>query len=93
MLAICSVAAPFSPSLSEKYGGRSRATCHFLDQANKIAAEEMLLPTLERAQACESMRRVFADALAVLLLGVAEWGQGNGQKAWVGEYTADLEEY
>jgi hypothetical protein len=57
LLAICSVAAPFSPSLSARYGGKGKAIGHFLEQANGIAAGEMLVPTLARTQACESIRR------------------------------------
>ncbi|WVR07848.1 hypothetical protein IAU60_004891 [Kwoniella sp. DSM 27419] len=71
LLAICSIAAPFTPSLVERYGGKKRATEYFLSRADDVLGREMTQPSLERAQ-------------GFLLLGVAEWGQGNGPKAWVG---------
>ncbi|KAL7421103.1 hypothetical protein Q5752_003987 [Cryptotrichosporon argae] len=70
IVAICSIAAPFTPPLVERYGGKKRATDAFLGMANEMVGIEMLRPSLERAQ-------------AFLLIGVAEWGQGNGPKAWM----------
>ncbi|WVQ67192.1 uncharacterized protein L199_005387 [Kwoniella botswanensis] len=70
LLAICSIAAPFTPTLVNRYGGKKRATDFFLAKADEILGREMVRPSLERAQ-------------AFLLLGVTEWGQGNGPKAWM----------
>ncbi|WRT70425.1 uncharacterized protein IL334_007423 [Kwoniella shivajii] len=70
LLAICSIAAPFTPTLVARYGGKKTATDFFLARADEILGREMIQPSLERAQ-------------AFLLLGVAEWGQGNGPKAWM----------
>ncbi|WVW85959.1 hypothetical protein I302_107997 [Kwoniella bestiolae CBS 10118] len=70
LLAICSIAAPFTPTLVSRYGGKKRATDFFLGKADEILGREMVRPSLERAQ-------------AFLLLGVTEWGQGNGPKAWM----------
>ncbi|WWC71817.1 uncharacterized protein I206_105776 [Kwoniella pini CBS 10737] len=70
LFAICSTAAPFTPTLVARYGGKKRATEFFLAKADEILGREMVQPSLERAQ-------------AFLLLGVTEWGQGNGPKAWM----------
>ncbi|WWC91513.1 uncharacterized protein L201_006459 [Kwoniella dendrophila CBS 6074] len=70
LYAICSIAAPFTPTLVTRYGGKRRATDFFLAKADKMLGQEMIHPSLERAQ-------------AFLLLGVTEWGQGNGPKAWM----------
>ncbi|OCF32258.1 hypothetical protein I316_06173 [Kwoniella heveanensis BCC8398] len=70
LLAICSIAAPFTPSLVARYRGKKRATDFFLARADQLLGREMVEPSLERAQ-------------AFLLLGVTEWGQGNGSKAWM----------
>ncbi|WVF73223.1 hypothetical protein IAT40_008042 [Kwoniella sp. CBS 6097] len=70
LLAICSIAAPFTPSLVSRYKGKKRATDFFLGRADQMLGKEMVEPSLERAQ-------------AFLLLGVTEWGQGNGSKAWM----------
>ncbi|WVR00390.1 hypothetical protein IAU59_007533 [Kwoniella sp. CBS 9459] len=70
LLAICSIAAPFTPSLVSRYKGKKRATDFFLSRADRLLGKEMVEPSLERAQ-------------AFLLLGVTEWGQGNGSKAWM----------
>nr|XP_031863764.1 uncharacterized protein CI109_001016 [Kwoniella shandongensis]KAA5530836.1 hypothetical protein CI109_001016 [Kwoniella shandongensis] len=70
LLAICSIAAPFTPTLVARYGGKKKATDYFLERADERLGKEMVMPSLERAQ-------------AFLLLGVTEWGQGNGPKAWM----------
>nr|XP_018260672.1 uncharacterized protein I303_06387 [Kwoniella dejecticola CBS 10117]OBR82830.1 hypothetical protein I303_06387 [Kwoniella dejecticola CBS 10117] len=62
LFAICSIAAPFTPTLVSRYGGKKRATDFFLAKADEILGREMIQPSLERAQ-------------AFLLLGVTEWGQ------------------
>jgi hypothetical protein len=53
LLAICSVAAPFTPCLVERHGGKQHAKEVFLNRADNMYGSEMLKPTLERAQACE----------------------------------------
>ena len=72
LLAICSIAAAFAPSIVKRYGGRKQAVDFFLDQADHRHGAEMVRPSLERAQACElffqnSSKQAVADAQSSFL--------------------------
>lgn len=70
LLAILATSARFSPSLIKRFGGRRAAAEVFKSRALSLVPDEMLLPSLPRLQ-------------AFFLLGVSEWAEGSGQRAWV----------
>lgn len=71
LLSILSVSARFTASLVRRYGGAVKAAEVFMARAASLVPEEMYKPTLERTQ-------------AFFLLGIAEWGNGDRDRSFVG---------
>ncbi|GAA6014795.1 hypothetical protein JCM10207_002183 [Rhodosporidiobolus poonsookiae] len=70
LLSILTISARFVPSLVKRFGSRRAVTEAFSARAFSLVPNEMLKPSLERTQ-------------AFFLLGVSEWGNGNGQRSWM----------
>lgn len=70
LLAILALAGRFTPSLVRRYGGRQPASQEFARRALSLISDEMVDASLERIQ-------------AFFLLGVCEFGAGNGGRSWV----------
>jgi hypothetical protein len=70
LLAILALAGRFTPSLVKRYGGRQPASQEFARRALSLISDEMVDASLERIQ-------------AFFLLGVCEFGAGNGGRSWV----------
>ncbi|KAM0752920.1 hypothetical protein T439DRAFT_323535 [Meredithblackwellia eburnea MCA 4105] len=65
LLSILAISARFTPSLIERYGGKLAASDVFAARAHAMILDEMMMPTIERAQ-------------AFYLLGICDWGRGFG---------------
>ncbi|ORY23118.1 fungal-specific transcription factor domain-domain-containing protein [Naematelia encephala] len=70
ILAILALAARFTPSLVKRYGGRKQASMELSRRAMSLIPDEMMEASLERMQ-------------ALFLLGVGEFGEGNGGRSWM----------
>lgn len=77
LLSILSLSARFVPSLVSEYGGHSLATQLFVDRAERLVAIEIYKPTLENVQ-------------AFILLGTAEWANGDRNRSAVCRLVANL---
>lgn len=71
LLSILSVSARFTPSLVRRYGGHAEATKIFVERAETLVPMEIYKPTLENVQ-------------AFILLGTAEWANGDRNRSVVG---------
>ena len=72
LLAILALAARFTAPLIKRFGGPKQASVEMHRRALSIIGEEMMEPTLERMQ-------------ALFLLGVNDFGEGNGGRSWVSD--------
>jgi hypothetical protein len=70
LLSILSVSARFVPSLVSQHGGHSRITKVFVERTESLVPTEIYRPTLENVQ-------------AFILLGTAEWANGDRNRSAV----------
>lgn len=65
------MSARFTPSLVKRYGDRAKATETFVDRAESLVTRAMYKTRLDNVQ-------------AFILLGVAEWANGDRSRSLVG---------
>lgn len=70
LLSILAVSARFTPSLVKRYGDRAKATKSFVDRAESLVTGAMYKTRLDNVQ-------------AFILLGVAEWANGDRSRSLV----------
>jgi hypothetical protein len=77
LLCILGVSARFTPSLVSRYGGHAKATRMFVERAEKLVPAEIYKPALETIQ-------------AFILLGSAEWANGDRNRSLVRSRTSEM---
>jgi hypothetical protein len=77
LLCILSVSARFTPSLVSRYGGHAKATRTFVERAERLVPAEIYQPTLETIR-------------AFILLGSAEWANGDRNRSLVRIGTSEM---
>lgn len=77
LLSILAVSARFTSSLVKRYGGHAKATKTFVDRAEGLVPSEMYKPALDTIQ-------------AFILLGIAEWANGDRSRSLVSSLFTGL---
>ncbi|WVW83104.1 hypothetical protein I302_105122 [Kwoniella bestiolae CBS 10118] len=70
LLSILTLSARFTPSLIKRFGGGRKASSELRRRAMSLLGDEMVAASVERMQ-------------ALFLLGVSEFGEGNGGRSWL----------
>jgi hypothetical protein len=77
LLCILGVSARFAPSLVSRYDGHAKATRTFVERAEKLVPAEIYKPTFEKIR-------------AFILLGSAEWANGDRNSSLVRIRTSEM---
>ncbi|WWD01408.1 hypothetical protein V866_008352 [Kwoniella sp. B9012] len=70
LLSILTLSARFTPSLIKRFGGGKEASIEMRRRAMGLLGDEIMAASVERMQ-------------ALFLLGVSEFGEGNGGRSWL----------